>query len=282
MKITDLLSEDFNDFNWLPGDIGEYIGRPDIKGIAAVSDFTGEPVAALIWQILVKLPDMSKVSRLICFYAPDTPTASALMGEYDARIKNEGVLLTEFAFSDIRSYKRKVLEENGFKIRKMPDESLCLTLHDLIKLKEVKKQYSTRVVPIGNEDKAVIDSAIDECIKSQKTDFLPDACYLPYEWYDPNVSCCMRRRNAVTGLLLVHRSGSGIMRPVLFRVFGECDKGDLMEMIRCSVNQAYVKYPLDTVISIPARQGQSQEIIDGLLPVRNEGVIFKGQRREND
>ena len=106
--------------------------------------------------------------------------------------------------------------------------------------------------------------------------------YLPKEWFDEKVSCCVMTDGLINGFLLVHRYPSGLLMPVFFYSAGADSRYNLLEMMRFSVHSASEEYPEDTPVLIRRRNESVRALTEKLFPGKQGKEVMKGERAEKE
>ena len=257
----------------------ENIGRKYYRGLVASDEESGETCGAVVFE-LQNQDDMSKSTeaRLSFFWARSTEAGNSVFQSYDgiisdAKAGRSFLEISAESSEDTRSFYAK----QGFSSREAESRDLIVRVQDLADLDIVKKKtrLPAHLMPIGMLVQRDFQRGIMDCVFHSGRELLSDITELPTEWYEPEVSCCVRTDDRINGFLLVHKTARGRLRIELITAYGPGSKKDLYYMIAYSARQALMLYPPETEIILPQRDSHATDLIRYFFPHhRGRDVLF--------
>lgn len=257
----------------------ENIGRKYYRGLIAADEESGETCGAAVFE-LKNQDDMSKrtESRLSFFWARSIDAGNCVFQRYDAIISDAKAGRTFLEISaesseDTQSF----YAEQGFSAREAESRDLVIRVQDLAALDIVKKKTKLpdHLMALGMLVQRAFRRGIMDCVFHTGRELLSDITELPAEWYEPEVSCCVRTDDRINGFLLVHKTAGGRLRIELITAYGPGSKKDLYYMIAYSARQALMLYPPETEIILPRRDSHATDLIRYFFPHhRGRDVLF--------
>ena len=118
------------------------------------------------------------------------------------------------------------------------------------------------------------------CLYNGRKGIYDDLSAIPIGWYDQEISCVVRTDDEVTGFLLVHRTPSGSLMPVLFYAGGPNSRMDLLGMLIFAIQRAGEECPPDTKVLIRRHSHEVRALSDNLFPGVKGREILYGERTE--
>ncbi len=267
----------------LPQDIAENIGRENYSALAVLEDGDDTASGALVWEMKY-LKDESKdtISELAYVTAEDLEAGEVLFSKYGQMVnRDEAQMSVLWLPSEEAADKEDLLEYAGFSLSEKEGRNMVVTVGDLSKLDIVKKtKLPSYIKELGTLMMRPFRRGIMNCIFHTKRELLEDLSTLPMEWYEPEVSCYVETDDKINGLLLVHKTPSGLLRLELMSAFGPDSRVDLLHMVRFSILQAVKLYPEDTRVILPRRDESAKKLSQYFFP-KGQGVpSLYGERRE--
>ncbi len=289
------------------------IGRANFRGAVAVAGGGSyECLAATSWELMHprKSDEEQGASaeenldgsgqtevRLGCLAMKDKEAGELLLSEclkwvdaarYYAEIPliiEEAGKQTGFAsaFSDQRAivrnrFAREVLEKTGFRIEERESRDLIVTVSDLSGIKLPKpSEKSSNIKEFGTLGLRAFRNGMADCVRKSKRKLQEDIQFLPYNWYDQELSCYTEKDGDVTGFLLVHRMPSGRHKIELLEAHGKDFQSDVINMIAFSVKQAGRLLTEGTEIVIQRRDELAAKATAYMLPSSKGRKVLYGE-----
>ena len=281
MSVVELREDNIDEYlAWVDEDNAEDMSRAYYRGIAYHDDESDDFVAALIWQLKSVESTYDTEAELEWFYCVEPEHLNLALKEYKKRAKLDDVTRTYFENTELNDEMCKVLKKRGFKLSEVESREVRVSVRELSELSIVGKKVPQYVQSIGSILESEFNQGMARIIFKKNVGALEDMCYLPKEWYDQNVSCCVKTDGKVNGLLLVHTYPSGIITPVLFYATGPDYKYNLAYMLRFSIQAAIAHYRESTTVLIRRRTGETKNLFKKLFPKKTGEMAVAGERTE--
>lgn len=281
MIIRELYEDNIYDYmEWLDQDMAENMSRMYFRGIACHDDLDEILKAALIWELKSVETQEDTESEIAWIYDSDPLYMDAALDEYNERASEDDVSRSFFESTDIKKTTEETLTDRGFELTSKESRDLFIPLGEFRSLSIIKKNPPKYIHSLELVETTEFNQGMVRILFNKNIGGLEDMCYLPKEWYDQRVSCCVRTDGRINGLLLVHRYPSGTLRPVLFYSSGSDYRHNLLDMMRFSITAALDTYPDDTVVLIRRRTEDITALMTKLFPgIKGEPAVM-GQRSE--
>lgn len=170
---------------------------------------------------------------------------------------------------------RAIQQAEGFPAE--PDESRAADEKDfIVKLKDIEKcellkadKASGKVESIGGLSLEKLERTLKICNDRRPcTWFAEDITALPVDWFDPDLSCCMKTDDNIEGILLIHPESAGMLWIEYLYVMGpEQDTVNMiMHMLRFTAGKALEEYPPETEIVIRRHTEEIERLTQKLFP----------------
>lgn len=281
MIIRELYEDNIYDYmEWLDRDMAENMSRMYFRGIACHDDLDEILKAALIWELKSVETQEATESEIAWIYDDDQEYMDAAFDEYSERVSDDDVSRSFFESKDINKKTEGTLADRGFELTSKESRDLLIPLGEFRSLSILKKNPPKFIHSLELVETTEFNEGMIRILFNKNVSGLEDLCYLPKEWYDQRVSCCVRTDGRINGLLLVHRYPSGTMRPVLFYSSGSDYRHNLLDMMRFSISSALDTYPDDTVVLIRRRNEYITALMTKLFPGKKGEPATMGQRLE--
>ncbi len=282
MSIIPINKENIADYSDLvDGDVAENIGRMYYRGVAVHDPDDNSPLSLLIWELKSVEAAGDTESELKWLYAADPSFILPLFDEYSTEILFEGVKRTALELPASDTERSDAMSECGFTFSPAESRYLDVSLRDFKELSFIKKKAPSYIMSIDDLDDREYEQGLMNIMFRFDDPALEDLSYLPKDWYEQTVSCCVKTDGKINGFLLVHACPSGILIPVLFFAVGADFKMNLIEMMRFSVAQAAVFYSDKTTVRINRRNRTVHDLTKKFFPDKKGGPVIAGERREN-
>ncbi len=280
--ITQELQE-FNINNYMDvvdPDRAEDISRYYFRGVACLDDLDESLKAALIWELKSVERDEETSSEIMWLYDTDSEYLEYALEEYSKRVLEEDVCRSFFELADTGDSEEKLLSLSGFELLPVESRDLRIPLSELREVHALRKKAPNYIRSLGSIDNDMFDQGMIKIMFNRNAGSLEDMYYLPKDWFDEKVSCCVMTDGMINGFLLVHRYPSGLMMPVFFSSSGSDSRYNLLEMMRFSAHSALAAYPGDTTVLIRRRNESVRKLTEKLFPGKTGDMVMSGERRE--
>ncbi len=123
-----------------------------------------------------------------------------------------------------------------------------------------------QIKSIGELSLMEFKQGIELCLKNKHTGFIENLADTPPEYFDMEISSCLRRDGNITGLLLLHyeEKEQAIYTELLFASGEDYMKG-LLNLIRFSIFSTMEKYSLETRVILPNDDSLHRPLIEKLF-----------------
>ena len=252
MKKVAITEDTINEFaHYLGEDIAENVGREFIKGVALV-DAKDSVRAAMLWELKnSENPKKDTVSNIMFLKFEDMEAGEELLERYRECANMDDVRATrlELAVSDADAV--RLFLARGYDVEEAKSIDLNVRLSDFKESPVFQKALSGYVKPLKDLDIRTFRSTMEHIRPKSKGIAVEDIDYLPMDWFEQDISCYAFIENKIEGVLLIHRTPSGILRPeALFAGGGDDQRKMVVNLMRFGVDKAYEIYPPDTQVTI--------------------------------
>ncbi len=158
------------------------------------------------------------------------------------------------------------------------EDSEEMTLEELSVLSVIKGIVPKYILPVCRLTINLFRRGIAKCVSDNRKGILEDLEFLPINWYDTDVSCCVYNGGSVNGFLLVNKTATGKIVVDLFFAYEPEAGKNLLYMINFSVRKALKKYPKDTVVKLVIHNEISAALVKKLFPRKHGKICIMGER----
>ena len=261
-------------------DRAEDISRYYYRGVACLDDLDDTLKAALIWELKSVERDEDTSSEIMWIYDKDSEYLEYALDEYSKRVIEEDASRSFFELAGIGDSEEKLLSASGFELLPVESRDLRIPLGEFRQLHTLRKKAPGYIRSLGEINNDMFDQGLIKIMFNRNAGGLEDMYYLPKDWFDEKVSCCVMTDGMVNGFLLVHIYPSGLMMPVFFSSSGPDSRYNLLEMMRFSVHSALEAYPEDTTVLIRRRNESVRKLAEKLFPGKTGDMVMSGERNE--
>ena len=281
MIIEKITSENMYEYDRLiPPDVLENsVDREYHKGVALHREEGGEPLCVLMCATTGAGWD-GNVKALVIewIYVAEAEAFNILLEKVKEEAAKEDVVRLRVEIPVDDTEKKQLLLANGFEMHNRESLILETSVNEIADIKQFKGVIKGDVVPIDELFTREFRRAITNFIFHGARGLLEDAETLPMAWFDPELSCCFRTGEKITGMFLVKRTVSGILIPVLMFAF-EPDAGvKLMMLLRYFVQTAEDIMPGDTRVLLCRFNENVRVLTDKLLPGKKGAEVLYFER----
>ena len=265
MKIKILGESNINDYEPLAvSDEAENTGRPCYRGYVAY-DADDKAVGAMM--ILKKGDEGSAQENEISFFeAMDGESARALLGRSGIDGFPEETIRIFLEATGLTDDEKSALKSAEFRVSDGESRDLRVAVKELKLAKIPRKKVPVYIKPLKDLDDDEFWGGVTYCMYHEKKGILEDLDALPKGYFDPDLSCCVCTDYSIEGMLLVHRTPSGMIIPQLFFCGGREQQKNLFYMMRYAIDTAVRIYPEDTMVILRRHNESSRKLGTYLFP----------------
>ncbi|MCR4656377.1 MAG: hypothetical protein K5770_09145 [Lachnospiraceae bacterium] len=282
MKKEEITTENIIDYtDLLEENAAENVGRKFYRAFG-FRDESGEPCSALIYELRHSLDEDRDTEAVIHGIYGDPEGTADLLREYTKEAAGESVKETIFSFSgEEYGVREAVLTSEGFAAEKQKEHALRISVGDLTDLPLMKKKdVPSFIQGIGDLEPRAFKRGLVNCFFHARREVTEDLTALPFDWFDPELSCYAESDGRINGFLLIHKTSTGDLKvELLINVGAEAVK-ELAYMIRFTANRALDAYPEETRILIPCIDESSEKLSTYFFPTYERNEVFLGRRKE--
>ncbi len=260
-------------------DISENLTRKHVRNIAALNE-NGIAEGFLVWMINKGKAGRDTEAELIGLSGTDEEVLRQLLKEYGKRSADDDVKRSWFEQNELSAAQKNSVRSANFSLLEREGCDIILSVSDLDSLKIGKKRIPNTIKSIERLQEIQFWQGITNCVFHGKKGIMPDLDCMSMDWYERRISCAVMTDERINGLFLIHKTPSGILKPVLFTAIGPDSSKDLLDMLRYSVAAAIKDYPPDTKIVIRRHDESVYSITSFLLPDRKGETVWAGERTE--
>ena len=277
MRLEPLKKLNYRDYEpFLKSDEAENIDRDCYKGFLAY-DEDDKALGALMY--LIKNAAENGVEDEITYFSTENVEAVYdLLSGHDRDIDDEGVKKTYYESASASEDIKKALKDAAFTVRNKESRDLCITVDDLTEAKIPKKKSPDYVLPLGKISDDDFWNGVINCVYHDRKGLIEDFEVIPKSFFEQDLSCCVITDRIVEGFLLVHRTASGILMPLLFYCGGRDRKKNLFFMMRYTLSAAEKKYPGETRIVLRRHNQAIKALTDYIFPGVKGNMVMVAER----
>ena len=280
MIVEEIGTENLEKYDALIGaDMSENIGRLYYRGIG-LTDSDGTPGASMIWELRHFDDEEKDTGSFIRQLHADKDQMISLLERYEKEVRENGVLRSEFELPPDPVFEA-CLRESGFNVKQTEGSQITPTLSEFVQNPVIKKtKVPDYIKDLTGLDARSLKRGILSCIFRGKREVTEDLNSLPFEWFEKEVSCYTETDGRIDGLLLVHRTAGGCLKPELLINVGPESGKDLKYMLCFSANRAREIYSEDTKILIRRNDEDTRKLTDYFFPEEKGKKAIYGSREE--
>ena len=171
------------------------------------------PLGYGIWEYRHMEDKEPKEAQIEDFCAEDGETAFVLLSSIAEFIKKEGAVKIVFRLpARDRKNCKGCFERAGYTVSVEDSEWLRLKIKDFLSLPFVSKGKGEGIKALNRVNLRSFRQEIVRFVLDVKRDALSEVRYLPFTWYDIEISCLSESVSGADGFFLVHETPSGILR----------------------------------------------------------------------
>ncbi len=277
--ITEENLEEYRDY--LGADMAENVGREFIRAIALRDEKNGEILSCLVWEIKNKeLESKETESQIHMLRYTDRTSGKKILDAYTELVRQEKAVKSVIELESSETEIAVFLMESGFDVNEAESTDINVLLGNITSIPLFKKETPDTIIPIKELSYKQFRKGIDNSIAAGRRSLLEDILYIPKNWFEPELSCCMLKDGEVNSMLLTHETPSGLLIPVLLFGSGPDASVNLFNLICCSLKTASEKFSPETWVRLrldPRIISWAKEKLSIELTGEN---VFYGERGE--
>ncbi len=281
MDIIELTMNNIDEYtDYITEDAAENIERTFYHGLIVIKEKI--PIAGMLWEIKNSLSERDVVSNIDFLRIEAEEAAELLFGEYKKSISQDEVEISTFTLSDRLSEKeKKALKNAGFSVELVKDDIVKLNLSEIAKLEFfIGIQPSEFVKPLNRMTQREFSVTLQRFERMGIYGICEDLAFLPRSYFENDVSCYLEIKEKISGIFLIHRSPSGVLKVVNFTT--DCKENAiwLPHMMWQTIAMARVIYPHHTEVWFTKNDHASKALYERLFPKVHVSSVYKGDRNE--
>ena len=266
---------------------GDYIGSDNVENmsrdgfsaLAAVDLDRGATCGAVVWQDCFSQDEDADGTELLFFDSDEYEAAMELLQEFFAREEENGGGRAYFELSGISDEAKKALSDSGFILKDTESRDIYCDLKDISNNKALRiKKLPEYVVPISEIDDIQFRQGITKAVIAGNRGVESDLPTIPKDWFDQDVSCCIKNDNRITGLVLVRKGMDEILMPVLLYSSGVEGPKELMYMLSFSANAAEKEYGQSMMVRLRRHDEKTYKLVGYFCPGAKGENAIAGER----
>ncbi len=284
MKVKEINRDNIDDARSLfPPDVAENIGRLWFRGFAVDDEEDENAQAGFVWEYKNADEDEVDTTAEIMWVGGDNREAiDALFETYREQIFLESVVLSnmELPMELHESVMENAFSENGFMLHNGESRDVYLTIKDIAQTKLAKKKSPFYIKALKELNFRQFRNGVIDCLFQGRKGLMQDFAWLPFDWFELDVSSCVVMDDNVEGFFLVHKTASGILVVEFMFSSGIDARKNVLEMLRFSVSEVVKKYPPETKVLIRRHNEAAFALMDKLFPGMKGAKTIIGKREE--
>ncbi len=274
IKIDENNLREYEDY--IEPDAAEKLRRYYHRG-AVITDEDLLPLGYGVWEYRHMEDKEPKEAQIEDFCAEDVETADVLLSSIAEFIKKEGAVKIVFRLpAGDRKNCKGCFERAGYTVSAEDSEWLRLKIKDFLSLPFVSKGKGEGIKALNRVNLRSFRQEIVRFVLDVKRDALSEVRYLPFTWYDLEISCLSESVSGADGFFLVHETPSGILRAEIMDT-ADRNAGLLAGMISFFAEESIKKYPEDKEVILRKNDPFSVRLTNYLFPEILPEKVFCGE-----
>jgi hypothetical protein len=222
------------------------------------------------------------VSEIISFRFQSKEAGKRILEEYSQEAAKWKVVTTRLESKELSDWEREVFEESDFVLENRDSDDIVVTVDQILEDGTILgNKVDPAIKPLNAIDERQFIRGVKSCLSFRKKNSLQDFGYLPKEWYENDVSCCIMEGNRVCGFLLIHKESSKRLIPVYMLSMREEASKDILSMMAFSFQAIAEQYPTNTEILIKKRTSKVENLRKMVCPNASGAPVIFGERKES-
>ncbi len=253
------------------------IPREYCFGLLGIMDGENNIGASIFWELKnAEREDMGNQAIIQWFSAENKENADLLLDAFVSRIRQDETEEACFELKELQEHEKTALEEHGFTLEHVEGTNVIVTIKDLEKLSYITKEPPRYIKKISDISNFQFKAGIMNAVLHDRYGLLDDLPFLPRNWYEPSVSCCVTTDDKVTGLLLVHQIKKERHRIELLFAEKLDASINVLNMIRFSVQAVMTRYAPEDEIVICRHNTTVTNLAKKMFPEIKGELVFRG------
>lgn len=252
MECRMITEENIEEYRGIPdADIAENIGRKFYRALALHEDTDMQPRAVVIWKLVHMQGGEKPAAEIRWLDAMDEASAIEILKALELELADASVGDISYEYADDNEVVKAAFEKNGFTIREKESRTVIVTVAELVPLLgNGKHTVPSDVKSIDRLTFRQFHEGVKNCRKQGRLGALEDFDALSFDWFEPQVSCCVQAEGKVNAFLLVHRTVSDRLAVKLLAAWRPATNQELLDMIRFAILQLQEHYSPQTQVVI--------------------------------
>ena len=262
--------------DYIEPDAAEELKRYYHRGVV-ITDEDSLPLGYAVWEYRHMETEEPLEAHICYFFAEDNEAADALISSYTELIRDDGAVKSFFRLpiNDMEKYKG-CFERAGFRVSVAEGEYLRLTIRDFLSLPFLSECKREKVKALNQIKLRFFRQEMCSFASVANSDLLSELKYLPFNWYELDISCFSVSHGRPDGFMLVHELPSGslhveILRPVTHNL------ESLINLMGFCMNESVKKYSEDTEVIMRKNDQFSVMLANYLFPDKKQEKVLYGE-----
>lgn len=257
-------------------DKAENMVRRNCHGLALRKSGGKKCEAALLWEV------NGAEAEIMDFYMEDKGAFKEALTEYGKEASQEGVTNTIVKIpvgSDISVL--EAFRETGFQLQEEKSSEVIMQVGELNKSPlALKRMNMENIAPVGSLSIQQFRRIISNCMACKKPGHMDDLMWLPADWFEPDLSCCILTEEGAKGVFLVHKTVSEKLEVQLMQGFAQALPQDILKMIQYAMISGGENYASETQIVINCCDVDTEALVEKLFHKVADTKVIVGRRIE--
>ena len=267
----------------LTEDIAEEIWVGKMEAIGAVRTEKGQSygVAALVYRLDDSMSEEEAVLRIEWLYVHrhfrGRGVADSLIGEMAYLMKKSDISAMTASFSVGLTWDPVIAQtfaDWGFMFGAQMEPDTIIRISDITEIDKIKK-YAAGVRPLTDIEKKNIPAFLERALEEDE--------YSGYLWrqtrnpgyIDPELSCYTGDKRSPEGVLMTHRTPSGIYKVEYIHLRGN-DERVVLNMCAWFIYRVIATGKGDDILDIPVLMDELGRFLDKLVPIQRSALLVTG------
>lgn len=281
MIVREIVPENLSEYlSIIPPDIADNIGRRHHKGVAFHETEDGPAVVALVIFVQGAEWDGDEKNILIewMYLNDDESTRKAIESVRENAVR-DGIKSLNFIIPVEEQQLYSLLKEHKYECVEAESPFIDISLEEVRRLK-LGNIDTGDVVPINDITVRQFRRVLTNMIFHGARGLLEDAEYLPKSWFEGELSAFIPNGNSSRAALLVRKTSSGVLVPVLFAAFGSGSAQNLLKLMNYFAKRAGELYSPDTKVRITRFNANTKALAKKLCPEKKGARVYVCTRHE--
>ena len=282
METKILTEDDIREYREIfPGWIAENLIRSTFTFLVA----TEENNTAGLCFVTQGMLDQSREKTAITLYfkAEDKKTADALLSEYEKTLKKMGIkksIVSLARDTELSEADQESLKKRGYEVALKETDVFTVTTEEILSMEQLKETDPPKNIgALKDYSGRMIRKGLRNCLSHDERKHFEDLEELPFEWYDPEVSCCMEVSGKLVGFFLIHKSADGRFRAEVLTSTKEAGKNGLLQLLQFSASRLCSLYPKEATVLLVGRDDPTKKLIGYFFPAHRKDAVWYAEKK---